>query len=301
VTFPDPYGRPPLPQRQPEQPGVFPLRPLGAGEILTTAVRIAWRNMALLWPVAFLVAALAFGVEVLVLAANGHLQDYIDGTWASSLPSNPTRADLDRLSGTVWGLAAASGAGAVISFCLAPLAAGIAAPAVAEAAVRRTGTIRSVLDNLRGRWAALVGASLLGGLAIAGGFVLLIVPGILLWLGLSVIGPVAVMEKLPPVEAFRRSWRLTTGYKPRVFGVFMLAALFQLLIGFGLGLILGSVFGQGSTASWIGTEIVTVLVGGFISAWFSTVVAVLYVDIRMRKEGLAQALAASVNPAGPQY
>ena len=68
-------------------------------------------------------------------------------------------------------------------------------------------------------------AGLLAGLAIACGFLLLIVPGLFLITIWSVIAPVIVVEKTRVLEAFGRSRELVRGHGWTVFGIVIITAL----------------------------------------------------------------------------
>jgi len=61
------------------------------------------------------------------------------------------------------------------------------------------------------QWGSLVGAAVLVGLAVAVGFVLLIIPGIFLAIMFCLVFPVIVDRRVGPVEAMRLSWRLVMG------------------------------------------------------------------------------------------
>ena len=63
-------------------------------------------------------------------------------------------------------------------------------------------------------------AILLAGLAIMFGFILLIVPGVLLALRFSLVKYIAVDMALEPVQAIKESARLTKGYRGKIFGFF---------------------------------------------------------------------------------
>jgi hypothetical protein len=65
----------------------------------------------------------------------------------------------------------------------------------------------------------LIGAGILAGIAIAVGFLLLIVPGLILITIWSVIAPVIVVERSGAIDAFGRSRRLVKGNGWQVFGV----------------------------------------------------------------------------------
>lgn len=76
--------------------------------------------------------------------------------------------------------------------------------------------------------------SLVSGLAIFGGVILLVVPGVIVMLMLFVVVPVAVTERLGAMAALRRSRKLTHGYKGRLFWV--VAVMFVLSGGLQLAL-----------------------------------------------------------------
>jgi hypothetical protein len=71
----------------------------------------------------------------------------------------------------------------------------------------------------------LVGASILYGIAVGIGFVLLIVPGLILLTIWAMLAPAIVIEKRGVIEAFGRSRELVKGYGWPVFGVIIVAAL----------------------------------------------------------------------------
>ncbi|WP_141692875.1 hypothetical protein [Leifsonia xyli] len=153
--------------------------------------------------------------------------------------------------------------------------------------------------------AGIIGAVLVG---IAGGFGLIAVA---IWINtkLAIVPSAIVIERLPIGAAVSRSWRLTTGYFWRTLGVIVLIAV---IIGtvtqiittpFSLiGMMAGGIFaptalsGQDQSgvdqflAVQLGTNILASIVGAVVGAIGSVVqtaaVALLYIDLRMRKEGL---------------
>lgn len=87
----------------------------------------------------------------------------------------------------------------------------------------------------------LIGAGLLAGLGIAIGFILLIVPGLILLTIWSLIAPVIVVERPGVMAAFPRSQRLVKGNGWRVFGVLIVMFLIlivaqQILLAIGNGI-----------------------------------------------------------------
>ncbi len=81
------------------------------------------------------------------------------------------------------------------------------------------------------RYLPFMGMSLLAGLAITLGMVLLIVPGIILSLGLCLASFYCVDAKMSAVESLVASWRATEGHKGQIF-VFGLAAMGVALLGY---------------------------------------------------------------------
>ena len=72
------------------------------------------------------------------------------------------------------------------------------------------------------RWALtrlpkLLLAAFLGWLAVAAGTLLCIIPGIIIGVALQVLYPVAVFEKGSAIDALKRSWELTKGYRWNIF------------------------------------------------------------------------------------
>lgn len=86
----------------------------------------------------------------------------------------------------------------------------------------------SLLWHPRPFWKYL-GATILLGLAIAVGLVLLIVPGIILGLMFMFTTFVVIERELGPVDAMSESYRLTRGHKWQLFGFLLLLLLINVL------------------------------------------------------------------------
>jgi hypothetical protein len=173
-------------------------------------------------------------------------------------------------------------------------------------------------------WTLLVGAALLVGFALVFVIVLLgglispvglavgIVVALLLGLGLIVLGAwlgvklalvpsIIVLEHAGIRTAAARSWRLTDGFFWRTFGTLLLVAVILnfaaqvvvqpvSLIGTILALIIDPTGTGAAITITIITTVVTLilslLIGAITAVVQAALIAVIYIDLRMRKEGL---------------
>jgi hypothetical protein len=133
--------------------------------------------------------------------------------------------------------------------------------------------------------------SVLVGLAVAGGFILLIIPGVIFLVLFSVSVPVLIVENRRGREAMKRSWHLAKGHFWHALGVIVIAGL----IAGAISGIISSIGGSAWFARWIFTAIAQIL-----TAPFSALVSVLlYLDLRSRSESLtADTLRAELAAAG---
>ena len=281
----DPYGGQPYPGQGAwpvAQPGPIPLRPLSVGEILGVAVTVVRRSLLPLVLAALLVAALSAAATVGVLAAAGTLQAYAEATWLEDVlrggTSIPTSIVVSAL------------AGLVVSVIGAQVVAGLATVYAGALAQGRDGR-GEVSQRLRGRWPALLGVSAIVGVLVAGGLMLLVAPGVLAYLVLALAASVVAMEKSGVGDSLRRSAQLSRGHRGRIFGAFALALLIGTVIGAVVTTVLSSLFGtHDAVTTLLITQAVGSVVGAFTGAWTGAVVALLYIDIRIRSERLDYAL-----------
>jgi hypothetical protein len=133
----------------------------------------------------------------------------------------------------------------------------------------------------------LIGLSILLAIGIMIGFVLLIVPGIILLLMWAVAVPSLVIERGGVFAAFARSAELTRGAKWRILGLFLLLAVAYWLLSLvarivGLGLYSPTAASNGFT---IANIIGGVVVGTLFNMIWGTVQPSLYIELRQWKEG----------------
>lgn len=132
----------------------------------------------------------------------------------------------------------------------------------------------------------MIGIGIMVGLGVGLATLLLIVPGIILWLCWSVVVPAYVQEKIGVFDAFGRSLELTSGARWSIF-------LTALIVVIGLWLASMAVSLLTMAIAAIGSTVVTALFGSAIGALGSmvmvTVQSCIYVELRNVKEGVAPA------------
>ncbi|HEY5430420.1 MAG TPA: hypothetical protein VIK04_14990 [Solirubrobacteraceae bacterium] len=101
---------------------------------------------------------------------------------------------------------------------------------------RRDHSVRDLLRSVEPVLLQLMAVSVLFGLGVAVGFVLLIVPGLILLVTWSVVAPVTVLERPGVLAAFRRSRELVRGNGWPVFGVIILVGVMVFVVTLAAGL-----------------------------------------------------------------
>lgn len=96
---------------------------------------------------------------------------------------------------------------------------------------RRDHSVADLLRSVRPVFATLLAVSVISGIGIAVGFILVIIPGLILMTIWSVVAPVTVLEHPGVFAAFARSRELVRGHGWAVFGVIVLVYLVTAIIG----------------------------------------------------------------------
>ena len=109
--------------------------------------------------------------------------------------------------------------------------------------------------------------------------ILLVFPGLMLFVMWYVAVPVCVVERAGPITSMGRSRELTKGYRWKVFGMLLLVGLFQMV---GAGVIAGMSYTAGTAVGLIVNLIWTAIV----SAFSAVLAVVAYHDLRVAKEGV---------------
>jgi hypothetical protein len=299
--------------------GIIPLRPLTLGELLDGAVSAIRTHPRVMIGLSAVVAAIT---TLLTLALTYSTVTDLGGlaTIAGSPPGAFGTADLTELAGNFAG-------GAVISLLLTGLASliltGILTVVVAEAVLGRPVSTGAAWARTRPVIGRLIGLSLLLGVAVAAalalaaaltlvigpaGLLLLLVAFVAItWAGVRVaLAPVSiVLEGTSITGALARSWRLVQGAWWRTFGVLVLAAIITTVVAGIISVPFSLIAGALGDSTAFGPLLVSAL--GDIAAssltWpFSAAVTVLlYVDRRIRREGLDLELARAAGLTGGDF
>src|SRR5579871_6017031 len=162
--------------------------------------------------------------------------------------------------------------------------------AVSDLYLGRPASIGGALRKVAGELAPLFGVIVLNGLAIMGGTILLVIPGIYLACRLLICVAVALIEDKGPRDSLSRSWELTRENAGRAFLILLLslviayAALLLFALPFGIPLAL-SLRNPAMLQFWtaivdVGSTIATVLTRPILLIATS----IFYYDLRVRKE-----------------
>ncbi len=135
-------------------------------------------------------------------------------------------------------------------------------------------TIEQLFERVRPHLGTLIVAGILAGLGIAVGFVLVIVPGLVLLTWWCLIVPVIVLEGKSVGEAFTRSRELVRGHGWTVFGVVIISVL-AIAIASGLIQSIFSFLGP-FLRYWIGGAIANAIVDPFLAV----ALTLMYFELR---------------------
>lgn len=154
-------------------------------------------------------------------------------------------------------------------------------------------TTTEVLTAAVSRLPALVGAWVLVHLAEAACGVVLLVPALVPMTLFAVAAPVVASERLGAWRALRRSSQLTRRAFPLVLGTCLLVAVVDFLLRFSLTAI-GVVYASsGGPAGWVVAAVVGLAARLVTVPFVAGTAALLYLDLRVRLEGLDIELAAA--------
>ena len=139
-------------------------------------------------------------------------------------------------------------------------------------------TLSETYERVRPRLGSIFVAGILAAIAIAIGFVLLIVPGLFLLTIWCLIVPVIVLEGVSAGDSFSRSRELVRGNGWNVFGLIVLMFLILIVASLVLALVLGWLPG------WLGAYIRSVVTNTLIVPFVAIAFTVAYFVLKGTRE-----------------
>ena len=242
--------------------------------MLDTAIKLYSRNAVTMWKIVGLVVIPLAVIQILVLDASLPSGAFVhDGTLYTS-------------SGTLSAPAAGTLAQTVLGFLAILVVNGALALCLVDSYVGHPLSWSRSLQAAFRRIGALVWLAIIFGIAIVIAFILIILPGIWLSVAWAVAVPALMVEGIGAVAALRRSFRLVRHRWWATFGALFVATIMLfvvlLLVGLVLGALAGSSLGLYLVVHGLSSVISALIAYPFIGA----VVAVIYIDLRVRKEAL---------------
>jgi Uncharacterised protein family (UPF0259) len=139
---------------------------------------------------------------------------------------------------------------------------------------RRDSSVGDLLRSVSPVVLTLIVVSILAGIGIVIGFILIIIPGLFLLTIWSVVAPVVVVEQPGVLDAFGRSRALVKGHGWQVFGVIVLVFLLLIAVGIVTAVLVSSMGDAGGT-------VVGWLLNVLVAPISALVAAVLYFALRV--------------------
>jgi hypothetical protein len=247
------------------QPGQAALpRPLGIGEILSTAFELYRRH----WRTLLAIAA----VVVVPLT----LLQYLSGDW---IRTRGQVTSLQQVSTATWAVGAAGLVAALAGILMYLVLTGAITRAVAAEVAGEDPSVEQSYRFGFHRLGSVLLVSVLVGLATIGGLILFVIPGIWIGVRLAVSVEALVVEGRRGTQAMGRSWALVGGHWWHAFGALVVAGLLT-------GIVNAVITAPFNNTGWF-VQAVAAAVATVITLPYGVLVGVLlYLDLRARKENL---------------
>lgn len=309
------------------QPGVIPLRPLSLGDIFNGSFRALREAPSVMFGLILGIWAVFAVISGIITALA--FPDINQAMKAIEENAENTEVVLDAILGMMEGALLASIPNSIIRIAVLGITTGIGVAAIAPLTLGRRPSVSDTWEVVKPHVWKLIGFTFLLDLIAIGISMLAFSPlilifigaynqspgatlsGVLLLLPTGIAGflcyayiairvifavPAMVMENIGVGAAMRRSWALTKGSFWRIFGIIALTYLIWITIMAGLGFITQIVVTVAMAVTKDMTLVTGIseslgsIVGGVYIPFIAGVQSILYIDLRMRREGLALTL-----------
>lgn len=317
----DPYGL----NYQQVQPGIIPLRPLKLGDIYNGAFSAIRQAPAVMFGLVLALWAVLGGLTgALLHLLTPDLNTYM----ANDFNLDSTDAPMDGLLEFTESTMLIGVITSLLQMFIVFMTLGICVAGLGPLVLGRRPSVADVWQTLKGHVWGIVGYSLLLilgsvvllglGLLPLGGFFLINIKdvgaslGLLgltfltliavavfsAWLYIKLVFaiPTAVMEDIGIIPALKRSWKLTKGSFWKIFGVILLTSLIVSFLANGLNVVISLIISasmmvsQNFSALMTLSAVLSTIITGLAMPFYGAVLGLLYIDTRMRREGLAVSL-----------
>jgi hypothetical protein len=273
------------------------LRPLSLGELLDRTFFLYRRHFFLF------IGISAIPYSLLLIVNLGNILFSRERTFPQ-FPPIVTHLQATRLPATAIEAAALAGIVGVFVFVTSF---GATVFAVSEIYLGRSASITDSLRRASRKLLTMFGVIILVGLIVIGGLVLFIFPAIYFMCRCSVAFAAAMLERIGPFDAVRRSFQLTKQFAGRAFLIYLLTfAIAFALVGtlqFPLGILLVIYSRQPSMLTLL---LILMQVGSFLGSVLAAPISTIsftlfYYDLRVRKEAFdLQMMLQAVGPGPAQ-
>lgn len=308
----------------PPRPGLIPLHPLGLGDILGGAFRVLRRNPRPVVGAALVIRGIVAVLTIALMGLFTYygLAGAIDATgsgYSQLVIGQQVQSAASSVFTAILGLVADAVLQGIVTLEVARGTLGEKLP-LRELWARARGRVGALVG-----WSVLVGAVIIVAVLIVAGLIaLLAITGgaagvafavllallfgaaavaLFAWLGtrLLFVPSAILLERLPIRAAVVRSWTLTRGYFWRTLGIELLVSLivsvasaivltpFTLILGIIVAISVPASAAPNITASFpvfAATTAISALVSAITAIIAVSATSLLYIDLRMRKEGL---------------
>jgi hypothetical protein len=275
------------------------LRPLRVGEILDVAIKVYRSNFATLVRIVLLVTAPA---QILLGLVQASTRATLEPATTDFETIDPVTGQVEFDGGDFAATLVGFGVAIVVTTLMSELASAACFRSVGAAYLGEEQTWRESLRYATKRFWSIVWLFIAKNFVILCGFIACIVPGVHFYAAYGVTTPILMLEGVRGRKAMRRSRDLVKGRWGPVAGVLLLGSILTQIISTAIGgLAAGVIFTDNQVASDVAG-----VIGGIVGATLTVpilaaIVTVLYLDLRVRKEGFDLELLAEtigVDPSG---
>lgn len=250
----------------------YEVRELGVGGILDQAVTLTKNHFGVL-----------LGIAAVLQVPFGLLQEFVVEGMSPALPANPTPEDaLAFQNASLANLAYTLPLILLNAYIVAPITNAAMVYAISNAYLDRPVGVGDSFKKAFGMLGSLIVTWLLVGLAIMGGFLLCVIPGILAAFWFALATQVVVIEGISGVAAMKRSKELMKGNIGTMFVLGLLVGVATMLLTGGAALVPNTYV----------QSVITVLVQTALTIFATAAFVVFYFSCRCRHEQFDLALLA---------